>query len=63
MLRVHAPLDPVGLRLLRSAAERLGLSARAFDRVRRVARTIADLEGAGDVAADHVAEALQFRTA
>lgn len=63
MLRLHAPLDPAGLRLLRSAAEQLGLSARAFDRVRRVARTIADLEGAGDVAAEHVAEALQFRTA
>mgnify|MGYP003705370201 CR=1 FL=1 len=47
--------------LLQRAAERLGLSARGYDRVRRVARTIADLEGAGDVHAPHVAEALQFR--
>lgn len=60
-LRRHCPLDPPSLRLLRSAAERLGLSARGFDRVRRVARTIADLAGSDLIAADHVAEALQFR--
>ncbi len=63
MLREYAHLDPAGLRLLRAATERLGLSARAFDRVRRLARTVADVEGADEVAADHVAEALQFRTA
>lgn len=61
-LRRWCALDAAGLRLLRSAAERLGMSARGFDRVRRVARTLADLSGADQIAAEHVAEALQFRT-
>jgi magnesium chelatase family protein len=53
--------DAAGRRLLASAAARLALSARAYDRVRKVARTIADLEGADAIAADHIGEALQFR--
>jgi magnesium chelatase family protein len=57
----HAAVDAAGHRLLERAVERLGLSARALDRVRRVARTIADLEGASTVAGPHVAEALQYR--
>ena len=47
--------------LLGRAVTRLGLSARAVTRVLRVARTIADLEGAGEIADRHLAEALQFR--
>ena len=54
-------LDAEADRLLERAVERLALSARAIDRVRRVARTIADLEGSPGVGAGHLAEALQYR--
>ena len=59
----HCRLDPSGARLLAAAAAKMVLSARGYDRVRKVARTIADLAGAEALDADHVAEALQFRTA
>jgi magnesium chelatase family protein len=54
-------LDRDGRRLLGAAVSKMGLSARGYDRVRKVARTIADLSGYDRVAADHIAEALQFR--
>jgi magnesium chelatase family protein len=54
-------LDRYGIRLLTAAVERLGLTARGYDRVRKVARTVADLESRDEIAADHIAEALQFR--
>ncbi|MFN7914386.1 MAG: YifB family Mg chelatase-like AAA ATPase [Vicinamibacterales bacterium] len=60
-VRRHCPLDANALKLLRTAAARLGLTARGFDRVRRVARTIADLASEERIHTDHVAEALQFR--
>jgi magnesium chelatase family protein len=60
-LRRVCALDARTERLLLDAADRLGLTARSFDRVLRVSRTIADLGGSGRVEFDHVAEALQFR--
>jgi magnesium chelatase family protein len=60
-LRACAPLDADGHRLLEASVARFGLSARALTRVRRVARTIADLDGRAAIAAAHVAEALQYR--
>jgi len=57
----HCALDDGGLRLMQSALDRLWLSARAFQRIRKVARTVADLAGAQAIEAVHVAEAIQFR--
>jgi magnesium chelatase family protein len=57
-----APLDGAGHALLERAVHKLGLSARAVTRIRRVARTIADLEGSDAVRADHLAETLQYRS-
>ena len=55
--------DSEGRALLVKVAERFGLSARGYHRVLRVARTIADLEGAAEVRKPHVAEAVSFRLA
>ena len=60
-LRQHCRLDKHGLRLLETAARRLGLSARGYDCVLKVTRTIADLAGADGIEACHLAEALQYR--
>jgi len=57
----HARLDRAASRVLAAAVARLTLSARGYDRVRKVARTIADLAGSEEIGAEHVAEALQFR--
>lgn len=56
-----ASLDDVAQGLLKEAMTTLGLSARAYDKIRRVARTIADVEGSETVTAAHVGEAVQYR--
>ena len=63
MVGDYCRLDDAGERLLRSAFDRMGLTARSHDRVLRVARTIADLEGAEHIAPEHLAEAIQYRNA
>jgi len=60
-LRMYATVDGEGERILRQAVSELGLSARAHDKVLRVARTIADLAGEERVTATHLAEAIQYR--
>jgi magnesium chelatase family protein len=61
LLTVSAPTDPAAALLLRQACERLGLSARSYHRVLRVARSLADLEGADMILRQHIAEALSYR--
>lgn len=61
-VRAHCTVDARAEALLRTAIRRFGLSARAYHRVLRLARTIADLEGADAIAASHVAEAVQYRS-
>ncbi|MBL7161084.1 MAG: YifB family Mg chelatase-like AAA ATPase [Anaerolineales bacterium] len=60
-LRQYCPLDQTGRSLLRSAMSQLQLSARAYHRVLKLARTIADLAGESEIAPAHLAEALQYR--
>ncbi|WP_404422756.1 YifB family Mg chelatase-like AAA ATPase [Nibricoccus sp. IMCC34717] len=61
-IRRHCRLQPSLGDLLQTAMERLSLSARAFDRVLKVARTIADLGGSDDIQAPHLMEAIQYRS-
>jgi magnesium chelatase family protein len=61
-LKTHVPLDPDSEGLLRLALSELNLSARAYDRILKVARTIADLAGAEKVDSTHLSEAIQYRT-
>lgn len=61
LLHLYAEPDAQGLNLLRNAMNRLNLSARAYDRILKVARTIADLEGCERVMSHHLAEAISYR--
>jgi magnesium chelatase family protein len=61
-IRVHCELGADAERLLERAMQQQGLTARAHDRILKVARTIADLEGAERLSVPHLAEAIQYRT-
>jgi magnesium chelatase family protein len=60
-VRKWAPLGPGAQKLLASAMKQLGFSARAYTRIIKLARTIADLEAAADIAPPHLAEAISYR--
>jgi len=62
MVRDLCKISAAGQTLLKKAMEKLGLSARAYDRILKVSRTIADLAGSEDIQIEHLAEAIQFRS-
>jgi magnesium chelatase family protein len=61
-IREFCKIDSRGEELLRMAITKLGLSARAYDRILKVARTIADLEGSADIRPEFISEAIQYRS-
>jgi magnesium chelatase family protein len=62
LMRKYIRLDDAGRSILKMAMERLGLSARAYDRILKVSRTIADLDASGEIKPCHIAEAVNYRT-
>lgn len=61
-IREFCKLDAAGEELLKMAITKLGLSARAYDRILKVARTIADMAGSADIRPEHISEAIQYRS-
>ena len=61
-LRYHCIIDDESAQLMKDAFEVFGLTARSYDRILKVARTIADLDGSRNITSDHIAEAIQYRT-
>jgi magnesium chelatase family protein len=62
LIRDHCRIDATVQKMLEHAVQRFGLSARAYDRILKVSRTIADLEGADEIASHHISEAIQYRS-
>jgi len=62
MMRKFCALDDASHALMQNAIDKMGYSARVFDRILKVARTIADLEGVESIHSDHISEAIQYRT-
>lgn len=62
MVRQHCVIDEAGQQLLKNAMDHLGLSARAYDRILKVARTIADLDSSPEIETGHLSEAINFRS-
>ncbi|PHS08057.1 MAG: magnesium chelatase [Blastopirellula sp.] len=60
-VRQHCHVDEIGMQLLKQSVESFGLSARAHDKIMRVARTIADLEDSTSISSDHISEAINYR--
>jgi magnesium chelatase family protein len=60
-MKTHCKIDDASRGLLESAIDKLGLSARAFNRVLKIARTIADLKAEQAIQVDHISEAIQYR--
>jgi magnesium chelatase family protein len=61
-IKKYCQLDEFSQELLKMAMEELGLTARAYDKILKVSRTIADLSGAKDILPDHLSEAIQYRS-
>ena len=62
MVRQYCAIDSAGQQILKNAMDRLGLSARAYDRILKVARTIADLDGSPNIELGHLSEAINYRS-
>ena len=62
LLKTHAPLSTECLGILRRAMTRFDMSARAYDRIIRISRTIADLDGSAAITPAHISEAISYRS-